>query len=188
MSELMRVQRITARLEIQEVGPTFSCGSPSKKVSWCEPVTKPMDAQRSLPALACSARWQREGLPLSSRSLRKEISLVCWGACPKAKSTALRLHSRRFARVSLVSWSRMMRGNPGGGSCCGGGSSNLPFRRPDSGQWAYAQGSPGVTGVCGNVAHSPVDCTSCCPAVDVIPAVYVPANVDLTVAKVCEPI
>ena len=47
--------------------------------------------------------------------------------------------------------------------------------------------NPGFTGTCGNVAHSPINCSDCCGMVDVIPP-YVPSSFDLASTPTCHPI
>lgn len=69
-------------------------------------------------------------------------------------------------------------------SCGCGGASPTPAGAPDSSRyWAHSnQGS--ATSVCGNVALSPIDCTDCCEALDVLPP-YVPSPADMSAQPAC---
>lgn len=73
-------------------------------------------------------------------------------------------------------------------SCgCGGGPDKAPLSgsgRPDQLMY-YIQSDPSAfTSTCGNVGHSPIECTDCCEGVAVIPP-YVPAPADMAVTPVC---
>ena len=70
-------------------------------------------------------------------------------------------------------------------SACGcGGGGPTSTGAPDSSSYWVQSNKGSATGVCGNIALSPIDCTDCCEAVDVLPP-YVPSPADVSAQPAC---